>query len=72
MMAEKITKNMIITDVLKMDMNTIPIFTKHGLHCLGCPASEVESIEEAGFVHGVDVDALIEELNQYFAQKRQT
>jgi len=37
---------------------------------LGCPASEVESIEEAGFVHGVDVDALVEELNQYFAQKR--
>ena len=58
-MAEKITKNMIITDALKMDMNTIPIFTKHGLHCLGCPASEVESIEEAGFVHGVDVDALM-------------
>jgi hybrid cluster-associated redox disulfide protein len=62
----KITKDMIITDVLHMDSNTAPIFMKHGLNCLGCPASEMESIAEAGKVHGVDVENLINELNEYF------
>ncbi len=40
-----------------------------GMHCLGCPAARGESIEEACEVHGVDCDAMIEKINNYFANK---
>ena len=62
----KVTKSMIIADVLKMDKGTVPIFMRHGLHCLGCPASSMESIEDAASVHGMNVDTLMNDLNEYF------
>ncbi|MBB6218739.1 hybrid cluster-associated redox disulfide protein [Anaerosolibacter carboniphilus] len=65
----KVTKDMIIADVLRMDRATAPIFMRHGLHCLGCPASSMESIADAAMVHGLDVDALINDLNEYFVSK---
>ncbi|SHJ57463.1 hybrid cluster protein-associated redox disulfide domain-containing protein [Geosporobacter subterraneus DSM 17957] len=65
----KITKDMIIADVLRMDRETAPIFMRHGLHCLGCPASSMESIADAAMVHGLSVDALIDDLNEFFAKK---
>ncbi len=61
----KITKDNIIMDVLMMDRGTAPIFIKHGMHCLGCPSSSGESIEDACAVHGIDADKLIDELNEY-------
>ena len=66
---EKVTKDMIIADVLRMDRETAPIFMRHGLHCLGCPASSMESIADAAMVHGLSVDALINDLNEFFATK---
>ena len=66
---EKVTKDMIIADVLRMDRETAPIFMRHGLHCLGCPASSMESIADAAMVHGLSVDALINDLNEFFAKK---
>ncbi|MDF2547717.1 DUF1858 domain-containing protein [Anaerosolibacter sp.] len=65
----KVTKDMIIADVLRMDRETAPIFMRHGLHCLGCPASSMESIADAAMVHGLNVDALINDLNEYLASK---
>ncbi len=65
----KVTKDMIIADVLRMDRETAPIFMRHGLHCLGCPASSMESIADAAMVHGLNVDDLINDLNEYFAGK---
>lgn len=62
---KKITKDLLILDVLNMDRGTAPIFMKHGLHCLGCPAASMESIEDAAAVHGLDVDILIKDLNEY-------
>ncbi|MBS3995551.1 MAG: DUF1858 domain-containing protein [Alkaliphilus sp.] len=62
----KVTKDMIIADVLRMDKGTVPIFMRHGLHCLGCPASSMESIEDAASVHGMNVDTLMNDLNEYF------
>lgn len=62
----KVTKDMIIIDVLKMDPDSAQIFFKNGLHCIGCPSASGESIEEASAVHGMDPDKLIEELNEYF------
>lgn len=64
-MAE-ITKDTIIGDVLDMDEDTARFFVEIGMHCLGCPASRGESIEEACAFHGEDPDKLVEKLNAYF------
>ena len=67
----KITPDMIIADVLKMDKGTIPIFLNAGMHCLGCPSASGESIADAFMVHGIDADKLVKELNDYLEKKDQ-
>jgi len=62
----KITKDMIISDVLELDVKTAPIFISNGMHCIGCPSASGESIEEACFVHGMDPEKLLGELNAHF------
>ena len=57
-----ITKDTLIGDILTLDETTAPFFLEMGMHCLGCPASRGESLEEACMVHGVDVDALLDDL----------
>jgi hybrid cluster-associated redox disulfide protein len=66
----QVTKDMIISDVLKMDKGTVPIFLNSGMHCLGCPSSSGESIEDACAIHGIDADILVEELNKFFDRKK--
>ena len=63
----KVTKDTIIMDVLHIDPETAPFFLEIGMHCLGCPISRGESVEEAAAAHGIDVDALIDALNQFNA-----
>ncbi len=65
----KITKEMTIMDVLKMDPGLAEIFMRHGLHCLGCPGATMESIEDAGKVHGIDSDKLVTELNAHMSDQ---
>ena len=48
-----------------MDQSTAPYFMEIGMHCLGCPSSRGETLEEACAVHGVDCDELIEKLNAH-------
>lgn len=67
-MAE-ITKDTIIADILRRDASVTPIFLEVGMHCLGCPASRGETVEQACFVHGVDVDELLEKVNAHIAGK---
>ena len=69
-MAVKIEKSTIIGDVLDIAPQTAPLFMAIGMHCLGCPASRGESIEEACAVHGVDCDELLEKLNTHLAAKK--
>ncbi len=59
----EITKNSIIGDVLDKHPETAQIFMSIGMHCLGCPASRGETIEEACMVHGADADALVKAIN---------
>lgn len=61
----QITKNMIIGDILKINMGVVPILLNEGMHCIGCPASQGESLEEACMVHGLDADALAKKLNDF-------
>lgn len=60
-----ITKQTSIGEVLRMDNTTAPIFMSFGMHCLGCPHATAESLEQAGAVHGIDVDKLVSELNAH-------
>ena len=59
-----ITKNSIIGDVLDKHPETAELFFSIGMHCLGCPASRGETIEEACMVHSADADALVESLKE--------
>lgn len=64
-----VTKESIIGDILDYDRGTAEFFFEIGMHCLGCPASRGESIEEACAVHGTDADALVEKINKYLQGK---
>lgn len=64
----EITKKSLIGDVLDYDINTAEFFFEIGMHCLGCPASRGESIEDACLVHNTDADALVEKINKYFKE----
>ena len=66
---KEITKDMVIGDILEADGGTAVFFFEMGMHCLGCPASRGETVEEACAVHGVDADALIARVNEYLASK---
>ena len=59
----EIKKDTIVGDILDMAPQTAPIFLSIGMHCLGCPSSRGETVEQACMVHGVDVEALLEQLN---------
>lgn len=58
-----ISKDMTIGELIRTDENVIPILLGAGMHCLGCPASQAESLEEAAMVHGIDVDELVGQIN---------
>ena len=66
---KQVTRETIIGDILDMDETTAPYFLEIGMHCLGCPASRGESLEEACAVHGVDCDELIAKLNAHLAAR---
>lgn len=58
-----ITKDMTIGEILRSNPEVAPILMEAGMHCLGCPASQGESLEEAAMVHGMDIDALMAKIN---------
>lgn len=62
----KITKDMLIGEIIELDQRLIAVLMMAGMHCVGCPASQGESLEEAAFVHGIDPDELAEELNEHY------
>ena len=65
----KVTKDMIIMDVLRLDMDTAQFFLNIGMHCLGCPSASGETLEQACMVHGADVDKLVSDINAFLESK---
>ena len=65
---KQVTRETIIGDILDMDQSTAPYFMEIGMHCLGCPASRGESIEEACMVHGTNADELVAKLNAFLGE----
>ena len=68
-MLTEITKDMTIGDILDADRETVPFFLEMGMHCLGCPASRGETVEEARAVHGVAADELVNKINEFLKNK---
>jgi len=64
-----ITKEMTIKQVLDIDRTTAPIMMAYGMHCMGCPFSQMESLEMGCAAHGTDADELVTRLNEYLAKK---
>lgn len=60
----KITKDMKLGEVISKHPETIEIFMKHGLHCVGCFVSSYESIEDGALAHSIDLKKLLNELNK--------
>lgn len=64
----KITKDMLIGELLQRDSMMAAILMRAGMHCVGCPSSQGESLEEAAMVHGLDVNILVSQLNDFFGE----
>lgn len=65
----EITKNTTMGEMLNYDRGIAMILMQSGMHCVGCPASVGESLEEACMVHGIDCDTVLEQIKAYLANK---
>ncbi len=57
------TKNMVVGEVIRANPNTVDVLLEMGLSCVGCPGSQMESLEEAAMVHGIDINVMLKKLN---------
>ena len=64
---EGITKEMTIGEILRKNPDVAPILMDAGMHCLGCPSAQGETLEEACMVHGIDCTSLVDNINQVLA-----
>ena len=65
----QVTKDTLIGEALMMDMGIAEVLMESGMHCVGCPASQGESIEEACAVHGMETQPLLDKINAYLSNK---
>ena len=64
----QISKSTTIGELLNIYPDAAPILMEIGMHCLGCPSSQMESLEEAAMVHGMDVDVLVQQINDFLGE----
>ena len=64
-----ISKDMTIGELIRLDQNIIAILMRAGMHCIGCPSAQGESLAEAAMVHGIDADVLEAQINDYLSTK---
>ncbi|MFQ9511866.1 MAG: DUF1858 domain-containing protein [Lachnospiraceae bacterium] len=65
----QVTKDMLIGEILQIDTGIAAILMASGMHCVGCPSAQAESLEEAALVHGMDVEKVLGAINEYLATK---
>lgn len=58
-----ITKDMTIGEILRVNPDVAPVLMAAGMHCLGCPSAQGETLEEAAMVHGMDIDDLMKQID---------
>ncbi|MBQ7706228.1 MAG: DUF1858 domain-containing protein [Lachnospiraceae bacterium] len=71
-MAKQVTKDMLIYEILEIDPGNAAILMASGMHCVGCPSSAMESLEDACMVHGMEVDDVLYSINEYLRKKEET
>ena len=67
----KVTMDTLIGEAIQIDQGIIPILMGAGMHCIGCPSAQGESLAEAAMVHGIDADSLVNAVNEYLTAKAQ-
>lgn len=67
----KITKKMSIMELINKHPETMDVFMKYNIHCIGCMAAQFENIEQGAEVHGIDADKLVSELNKVIKRKKE-
>jgi hydrid cluster protein-associated redox disulfide domain len=65
----KVTKDMIIGDIIKQESSLASVLMSAGMHCVGCPSAQAETLGEAAMVHGIEVDLLLAKLNTFLEAK---
>ncbi len=65
----QVNKDMTINEIISIDRELVRFLMEAGMHCVGCPSAQAETLGEAGFVHGQDVDVIITKMNEYLATK---
>ncbi len=66
---KQVNKDMTINEIIGMDRELARFLMEAGMHCVGCPSAQGETLAEAGFVHGQDMDIIIQKMNDYLATK---
>ena len=64
----QVSKDMLIGELIRLDPNVAPILMRAGMHCLGCPSAQMQTLAEA-MVHGLDVDVLVAQINDFLENK---
>lgn len=67
-MARTVNKDMLIGQLIRMDPVVMEVLFREGMHCIGCPSSQMESLEQACMVHGLDVNDVVEDINMVLEQ----
>lgn len=62
-MANKVSKDMSILDIVQQFPQSLEVFAKYGLGCIGCAAARFENLEAGAKVHGFDPDQMVDEIN---------
>ncbi len=66
----QVSKDITIAEAISIDQGIIQILMANGMHCVGCPSSQTETLEEASFVHGMDIEKLMNSIQEYLATKK--
>jgi len=64
----KVTKHMTIAEAISINRGIVPILMDIGMHCVGCPSAQAETLEEAAMVHGIDPEVFLERINRYLGE----
>lgn len=63
-----VNKDMTIAEAIKVNQGIIPILLESGMHCIGCPSAQGETLEEACMVHGMDAEELVGKINEFLSE----
>ena len=66
-----VNKDTMIGELLTLDTDVAPILMGIGMHCLGCPSSQMETLEQAAMVHGIDPESLVAEINDFLNRDKE-